>query len=192
MEEYTQLLEACPNQVWRTIIALARIGGLRCPSELKRLRWSDIDWSANRFLVHSPKTEHHERHRKRIIPLFPELRLELERLFSQVKSKGSEFVLQRKRGTTWQLFPTILKIAEQAGLGTLVKPFINMRKTRSNEVLARWGAVKESLWIGHSDTVMRKFYAWLEDDDFAEAAGKLDASISHASPHAKSTDSDGL
>ena len=47
-EEYAKLLDACPNQEWRTIIALARIGGLRCPSELKQLRWpdvSDVDFS---------------------------------------------------------------------------------------------------------------------------------------------------
>ena len=37
MEEYTKLLEACPHQEWRTIIALARIGGLRCPSESRRI-----------------------------------------------------------------------------------------------------------------------------------------------------------
>jgi integrase len=55
MEDYAKLLEACPNQEWRTIIALARIGGLRCPSELKQLRWSDIDWKGNRFLVRSLK-----------------------------------------------------------------------------------------------------------------------------------------
>ena len=36
MEEYAKLLAACPTQEWRTIIAFARIGGLRCPSELQR------------------------------------------------------------------------------------------------------------------------------------------------------------
>jgi len=29
MEDYAKLLDACPNQDWRTLIALARIGGLR-------------------------------------------------------------------------------------------------------------------------------------------------------------------
>jgi hypothetical protein len=38
LQEYRKLLSACPNQEWRTIIALARIGGLRCPSELMPLR----------------------------------------------------------------------------------------------------------------------------------------------------------
>jgi len=38
MEAYAKLLAACPDQERRTIIAFARIGGLRCPSELKRMR----------------------------------------------------------------------------------------------------------------------------------------------------------
>ena len=67
MEEYAKLLDACPNQEYRTIIALARIGGLRCPSELKLLRWSDIKWEQNRFVVQSLKTEHHARHRERTV-----------------------------------------------------------------------------------------------------------------------------
>ena len=37
MDEYAKLLDACPNQEWRTIIALARVGGLRYSSELQRL-----------------------------------------------------------------------------------------------------------------------------------------------------------
>ena len=70
MEEYAKLLAACPNQEWRTIIALARIDGLRCPSELQQLRWSDVDWEGKRFTVRSPKTELHEGQDKRIVPLF--------------------------------------------------------------------------------------------------------------------------
>jgi integrase len=88
MAEYAKLLEACPNQEWRTIRAWARIGGLRCPSELKRLRWSDVNWAENRFLVRPSKTERYEEHRERIIPLFPELRIELDRLFLSEDAVG--------------------------------------------------------------------------------------------------------
>ena len=38
MDEYRSLLDVCPCSDWRVIIALARIGGLRCPSEVLRLR----------------------------------------------------------------------------------------------------------------------------------------------------------
>lgn len=75
IEEAAKVLEACPSLEWRLIFALARFGGLRCPSEVLALRWGDILWDKERFIVHSAKTEHHEGHETRVVPLFPELAL---------------------------------------------------------------------------------------------------------------------
>jgi integrase len=192
MEEYAKLLDACPNQEWRTIFALARIGGLRCPSELKWLRWSDIDWEQHRFLVRSPKTERHARHRERVVPLFPELRKVLNQHFSLEEAGKNAFVIQGFQGTTWQLKHGFEKIVANACLGTIPKPFTNMRKTRSNEVLRDFGEIRESLWIGHSTKVMMDHYFRLSDEDFMEAAGaSVESQISHANPHAILTEDDG-
>jgi integrase len=169
MDDYVKLLEACPNQEWRTIVALARIGGLRCPSELKRLRWSDIDWAKNQFLVRSPKTEHHENHRQRIVPLFAELRKELKQHLDE--SGDNEFVIQGYQGTSWGLRQVFDTIACNAGL-EIIWPFVNMRRSRSNEVLRKFGPVKESLWIGHSMETMKKHYFQLEEGDFTEACAE--------------------
>lgn len=49
-----EVLAACPNDEWRLIFALARYGGLRCPSELVTLRWSDIDWEKGRVVLFFP------------------------------------------------------------------------------------------------------------------------------------------
>ena len=56
-----------------------------------------------------------------------------------------------------------------------------MRRSRSNEVVRRWGKALESLWIGHTEQVMKKHYAVATDDDFLKAAGQ----ISHAESHAQ-------
>jgi integrase len=164
MEEYAKLLAACPDQEWRTIIAFARIGGLRCPSELKRMRWSDMNWAENRFLVRSPKTERHEGHRERLVPLFPELRAELERHFSLVETEGNEFVIEHYQNPSWNLGTLLQKIARRAGMGSIIRPFDNMRMSRNNEVLARWGQAKESLWIGLY--VSKSTLRWLDATDY--------------------------
>ena len=191
MEEYAKLLDACPNQEWRTLVALARIGGLRCPSELKRLRWSDIDWVKNRFLVRATKTERYIQHRERIVPLFPVLRAELERHFSSDETKENEFVIEHYQKTCWNLHSPFCTIARRAGLDDIVRPFDNMRMSRSNEVLTRWGQAKESVWIGHSVEVMKDHYLCLSDTDFAEAAeADLESPIPHAHDHAKPTETD--
>jgi integrase len=152
------------------IIALARIGGLRCPSELQRLRWKDVDWESNRFLVHSPKTERHAGRGERLVPLFPELRKELEKLCLTAIRQNDEFVIQSFQGKEWNLIVPFQRIAKEAGLGKVVRPFDNMRMSRSNEVLRQFGSQKESLWIGHTADVMSKHYFQLSDDDFTEAA----------------------
>ena len=73
-----KLLESARDWVWRTIIALARFGGLRCPSEVLSLKLDDIDWKEGRIKITSPKTEHHAGKETRLVPLFPELRPYLE------------------------------------------------------------------------------------------------------------------
>jgi len=166
MEEYGKLLDACPNQEWRVIIALARIGGLRCPSELRRLRWSDVNWEQCRFLVKSPKTERHTGQEKRDVPLFPELRLELEKHRSDC-----EFVIQGYQKSSWQLGYPFMRIADKAGLGEVERPFDNMRMSRSNEVVRQFGTTLESLWIGHSKKTMERHYLTATEEDFAKAAG---------------------
>jgi integrase len=168
--EYAQLLSACPTQEYRVILAFARIGGLRCPSELEQMRWSDIDWERNRFLVRSPKTERHVGHQEREVPLFHELRQELEKLRSQVKPKDNDFVIQSFQGSSWNLYDPFQKIARAAGLGKIIRPFDNMRMSRSNEVIREYDEIKESLWIGHTRKVMLEHYYQLSDEDFAEAA----------------------
>jgi len=50
-EQAKAILEACPDQEWRVIFALARYAGLRCPSEVLEVRWSDIVWDRKRFKV---------------------------------------------------------------------------------------------------------------------------------------------
>ena len=172
MAEYFQLLDACPSQEWRTIIALARIGGLRCPSELQQLRWSDIDWAKDRFSVRSPKTEHHAGKDKREVPLFAELFEELDRHFLLDETVGNEFVIQGLQGTSWKLRNMFNRISNNAGLGTIIRPFDNMRTSRSNEVRSRWGDAIESTWIGHSPEIMKKHYLCPSDEEFAQAAGR--------------------
>lgn len=66
-EVIQRVLDKCPNWQWRTVVALARYGGLRCGSEVALLRWSDIHWDAERFTVTSPKTKRYGK-ATRVVP----------------------------------------------------------------------------------------------------------------------------
>jgi integrase len=59
VEIIEKVIAVCPDHDWRLIFALPRYGGLRFPSEVEDLKWSDIDWENSVFTVHEKKVEHH-------------------------------------------------------------------------------------------------------------------------------------
>ena len=59
LEEIDKVINACPDAEWRLIVALARFGGIRIPSELITLQWSDINWEEDKITIHSEKTASH-------------------------------------------------------------------------------------------------------------------------------------
>ena len=165
MDDYYRLLDACPCQDWRCIIALARIGGLRAPSEVLRLKWTDINWERNRFYVMSSKTKPKDK-KVRLVPLWSLLREELERLYF-TQPKGTEFVITRYRDPErTNLGTQFARIVKMAGLDEIVRPFDNMRMSRSNEVYASDGPICESDWIGHSIKTAKKHYLRVQETDF--------------------------
>ena len=95
--------------------------------------------------------------------------MELERLRMESNSECMEYVVQSYQGTSWVLYEPFQKIASGAEPGTIVSPFVNMRRSRSNEVLRKHGSQLESLWIGHSEKVMEEHYFDVADEDFEKA-----------------------
>jgi integrase len=65
-----RVIDHCPNVFWKLLVALARFGGLRVPSEAFSLTWDLVDWERGRLSVPSPKTEHLGK-THRVIPLTP-------------------------------------------------------------------------------------------------------------------------
>jgi len=92
-----QVLEAMQGSEGQLLFALARWGGLRTPSEPTLLRWCDIDWERERFLVTSPKTAAYEGHASRWVPIFPDLAPLLDTRFSEA-AEGDEYVLPILQG----------------------------------------------------------------------------------------------
>jgi integrase len=117
----------------------------------------------------------------RLVPIFPELKTELEALFFDTASEGKEYVINRYRNPKQNLGTMFGKVVRRAGLPEIPRPFDNMRMTRSNEVYNRWGAFKESQWIGHSARVRQDHYLMLTDDDFSEAS-KVSMELPAAAP----------
>ncbi len=176
-DEAIKLLDACPNFTWRTIVGLARFGGLRCPSEVLSLRWQDIDWDKRRMVVQSPKTECHGKG-TRVIPLFPELSTILTDAFEQ-SPEGAMFVVDPKyqrssKGINgWRncnLRTTFEKIIRRAGLEPWPKLFHSLRSSRETELAADYPIHVVTAWLGNTPTIALRHYLLTTDADFDRAA----------------------
>lgn len=166
-----RVMEACPDAPWRRIVALSRYGGLRCPSELLALRWTDIDWQRRRMRIRSSKTECHEGKGSRWVPLFPELRPFLEDANHQAQPDDA-FVIPRYRQSNTNLRTQLLRIIRKAGVPPWPKPFQNMRATRETELCQMFPLHVVCAWLGNSSTIAAKHYLQVTEEHFAKASGE--------------------
>lgn len=167
-EEAAQVLDACPDAQSRLLFALARYGGLRCPSEILALRWGDVDWERSRIVVRSPKTEHHEGKESRVIPIFPELRPYLEQAWDEAEP-GTEFVITCYRHQRANMTSKLVATIRRAGLEPWPKPFQNLRSTRETELADKLPMHLVCQWMGNSQSVAAKHYLQVTDEHFADA-----------------------
>lgn len=168
-DDTAKVLKACPDDEWRLIIALARYGGLRTPSETFSLRWEDINWERERFYVRSPKTERYEGKEGRVVPIFPELRPYLDKCFFDPAEDRAEHVIAKHRIRSENLRTTFHKIIKRAGLKPWPKPFQNLRSSRETELIEQFPIQTVVAWLGNSPAVAMQSYLQVRESDFEKA-----------------------
>lgn len=162
-----KLLGACRNAEWRLIIALARYGGLRCPSEPESITVAGVNWEHNRFKVVSTKTEHHRNRGIRWVPIYPELRPYLQARFDELPV-GATHLVKHRSGTVARR--VLLAIIERAGLKPWHKLWQNLRVSRQNELEETFPTHVVCAWMGNSPRIARKHYLTVRDEHFDKAA----------------------
>jgi len=164
---------------WRTIIALSRYGGLRCPSEVLSLEWKHVNFETNKIQVPSPKTERYAGKASRLVPMFPELRPFLEAA-KNAAAPGQTYVIggghlaKADSPTGWKgcnLRTAFLRLVKRAGLKPWPKLFHNLRSSRETELLDSFPVQVVSKWMGHDAKTCLAHYAQTTDDHFRRAVG---------------------
>lgn len=176
LDDSKALLDACPDQEWRVLFALVRFGGLRCPSEVLAMRWTDLNWDRNRLKAKTPKTERYAGKGEKILPIWPELRTELSDLHSLVQPgiecAADAYIIQRYRHTEQNLRTQLHRICDRAGCERWPKPFMNMRSTRRTELenSGKFANHVLNAWFGHGAAVAEKHYLRVVEENFEQAA----------------------
>jgi integrase len=167
-EAARKVLDACPDREWRLLVALARYGGLRTPSETLALTWPDVLWDQDRFRVTSPKTKRQGKG-ERLVPLFPELRAVLADAF-EAAPDGALHVVTRYRDTSANLRTQLMRIIRRAGLVPWPRLFQNLRASRETELAERFPLRVVTDWLGNSPRVAHDHYLSTTEEHFRRAA----------------------
>jgi len=163
-----KVFENCPDAEWKLIFSLARFGGLRCPSEILTLNWSDVNWEQGRLLIHSPKTERHEGRESRNIPIFPEILPYLQDVFDEAKP-GSKYVITRYRAKNSNLRTQMQRIIKRAGLKSWPRLFQNLRASRETELATEYPLHIATAWIGNTARIAERHYLQIPDSFYEQA-----------------------
>ena len=159
-EELDKLLDACPNQSWRLLIALCRLAGLR-RGEALDLTWSDVDWQNHRLKIMAQKTG-----RQRIVPIQSKLYEMLLAAFEHAK-EGEQRVCSISRHCVWRNFQSIRKRAE---LPRWKDAFKVMRRNCETDWAQVYPQYAVSTWIGHGIEVSAQHYLQVPEELYKKVA----------------------
>jgi integrase len=172
-----EVLKHC-DLTWKVIVTLSRYAGMRCPSEVLSLRWSDIDWGSGRMDITEPKVEHHAGRGKRSCPIFPEVREILE-LAKEQASDRAEFVVDhpeyRRAACSaygWRnanLRTQFTRILKKAGFEPWNRLFHSMRASRQTELEDQFPLHVVCSWLGNSPRIAQRSYLLVTEDHFLAA-----------------------
>jgi len=173
---------ASPN--WRTIIALCRFGGLRCPSETLPLEWKHVNFATGELTVVSPKTERYAGKGSRVVPITPDLRKHLLAACGDPERDANYVVSgnyrEKANGPTgWKgcnLVKPMTNILKKAGLKRWPKLFHNLRSSCETDLIDN-GHPPQAVakWLGHDVKIAMKHYAQVTDEHFRKAIGNAES-----------------
>jgi integrase len=186
--ETARLIDAAPNWAWRTIIALARYGGLRTPSETLSLRLADLDWEHGAMTVTSPKTEGHGQGH-RIVPMFARLRPYLDAAW-ETAQEGQPHVIPENLylpaaagPNGWvncNLRTTFEKIVRRAGLKPWPRLFHALRASCETDLAREYPITTVCRWIGNTVAIAARHYVQVTDADFRRASGVAESAATES------------
>jgi integrase len=153
----------------KLVLMLARFAGLRVPSELRAMRFSDIEWEHDKIYIRSPKTEHHKGGEGRYIPLFFHLRSALmDAQEWSVEGQPNVFYGSAPLSSV-VLRHRLTKMLCRLGITPWPRLFQNLRASWETDCLRLFPS-ETPKWAGHSHLISQRNYHMQTDDSFRAAA----------------------
>jgi integrase len=163
-----RLLSACDPEL-KVLVALARFAGLRVPSEIANLRWSDVSWQHPAELrVDSPKTKRSGKDSRRV-PIAPRLQAVLLEAYSRsIEPDG--FILPTLRTHT-NPGMRLARAIKTAKIKPWPRPFHTLRASCETDWYEAEGLASAAAYAGNSPRMATAHYIRPTDASFRRAAG---------------------
>jgi integrase len=147
-----RVIDASHCAEMRLLIALSRYGGLRIPVEARRLLWTDIDFEKGEMTIRGKKNKHGQV-RRRVCPIFPQLRPYLEDCFDPEQTH----VINRYRTTNPRT--QMERLIKRADVDRWERLFHNMRGSLQTDLYAAGFELHAVCsWLGNSPEVAIRHY----------------------------------
>jgi hypothetical protein len=149
-----EVLSGCTDDYERLIIVLARYGGLRIPSEIRKLRY--CDFTDTLIKIHKDtKTG------ARDVPLFREVK----EIFNRLSGVPGDMIFSGNLVKDWGSWQMLANTIERIGLTRWPKLFVNLRSSCITD-LVRMGYSEKTLdaIFGNSTEVRKAYYIQLQQE----------------------------
>jgi integrase len=172
---FEEILAVLPGP-WQMLVALGRLGGLRCPSEGLLVRWKDVNLDGVPGLdVTSPKTKSKGKPWRRI-PICPRL-VEILRSLKPKNCSAEDYLVnlpayrtERERG--WHgvnVRQQFTRHLEAGGIGKIKAAFKVFRSSCLTDWAKNHPIHVVAKWAGNTVAVIAKHYLTLVDHDWIKA-----------------------
>jgi len=171
VQDTHKLLAACPDAQWRVVVGLARFAGLRCPSEVRELRWADVDWNSKKLNVRSPKTAAMPNHAVRSVPVSPALQPLIWKLRQQAPL-DQEHIVPMVQDPAYNLRTRFQAIVRRAGLQPWPRLFHNLRASCTTDFAQTLPQHEAARFLGQSPVIAASHYLQPRDHNFRAVTGE--------------------
>jgi len=175
-ETIHDLLDECPAAEHGLMLLFARYLGVRVPSEIVPLKWTDINWETMTIVVTSPKTKRHRDGHQRIVPIFPEVAEELHRAWVAAPEKAV-WIFPSSRAADKNQGMWLKRAVLRSGRQPWPKLWVALRASRATELVDKYPSHVCAAWLGHTEAIANQHYRMVTSEHVQRATSEPTGSL---------------
>jgi hypothetical protein len=171
-EEFLRVLKWCPCPRTRFFLAITRICGIRSPSDVRPLVWSNFD--IDLYIIRVGSIKNHEYRPSRDIPFFKELRRFYNEAWDDIPDEqlGKDEIFFDLPKTDTAISNRLQRYCRKAGMAMWPKPMLNLRASGERDMWRALAYDEVVAILDHSPETAQEHYNRFAKELRARAEGR--------------------